>query len=201
MTMETQKNSYSDLYLMLSPIYDTLHLRRCNLGDKGFEEFALENVQRAHDQALFPNNWMFHYHFSEEQIPRIKSLDGMHRRDFFQKLRPALLEEGITPLHILPLDRALYLHIHCKPLLASCRDIPTLALSDLFARDGNPDFEPCTAAVPGIYSRKNLSGSSFIYPYTKRSPAAGRLHAEHRRQLLLTANAGDRDHHIQTPGF
>ena len=56
MTMETQKNSYSDLYLMLSPIYDTLHLRRCNLGDKGFEEFALENVQRAHDQALFPNN-------------------------------------------------------------------------------------------------------------------------------------------------
>lgn len=49
MTMETQKNSYSDLYLMLSPIYDTLHLRRCNLGDKGFEEFALENVQRAHD--------------------------------------------------------------------------------------------------------------------------------------------------------
>ena len=68
--METQKNSYSDLYLMLSPIYDTLHLRRCNLGDKGFEEFALENVQRAHDQALFPNNWMFHYHFSEEQIPR-----------------------------------------------------------------------------------------------------------------------------------
>ena len=92
MTMETQKNSYSDLYLMLSPIYDTLHLRRCNLGDKGFEEFALENVQRAHDQALFPNNWMFHYHFSEEQIPRIKSLDGMHRRDFFQKLRPALLD-------------------------------------------------------------------------------------------------------------
>ena len=91
MTMETQKNSYSDLYLMLSPIYDTLHLRRCNLGDKGFEEFALENVQRAHDQALFPNNWMFHYHFSEEQIPRIKSLDGMHRRDVFQKLRPALL--------------------------------------------------------------------------------------------------------------
>ena len=58
-----------------------------------------------------------------------------------------------------------------------------------------------SAAVPGIYSRKNLSGSSFIYPYTKRSPAAGRLHAEHRRQLLLTANAGDRDHHIQTPGF
>lgn len=148
MTMETQKNSYSDLYLMLSPIYDTLHLRRCNLGDKGFEEFALENVLRAHDQALFPNNWMFHYHFSEEQIPRIKSLDGMHRRDFFQKLRPALLEEGITPLHILPLDRALYLHIHCKPLLASCRDIPTLALSDLFARDGNPDFELNLARPP-----------------------------------------------------
>lgn len=146
--METHKTGYSDLYLMLNPIYDTLHLRRCNLGDTGFEEFALENVQRAHDQALFPNNWMFHYHFSEEQLPRLKSLDGMHRRDFFQKLRPALLEEGIAPSHILPLDRALYLYTHNQPLLSSFQDVPSLTLRDLFARDGNPDFELNLARPP-----------------------------------------------------
>ena len=52
---------------MLSPGFDTLHLKRGADGS-GFSAFAEDNARKAMESPFIPDNWLFHYHFSDEQL-------------------------------------------------------------------------------------------------------------------------------------
>lgn len=127
----------NDLYLMLGPSFDSLHIRRSNQGQKGFEEFAWSNLQRMKDADLPPDNWMFHYRFTPEQIHRLPGLDALRSRDYFRNLLPELLRQGITPRQILPLDRALKLYEHEQFIMQPLLNHPDMPLSRFLPVEGN----------------------------------------------------------------
>lgn len=139
--METPNTLNHDLYLMLGPGFDTLHLRRCNEGDTGFEIFIRGNIGRLQEEAIFPDNWLFHYQFTEAQVRNIKALDTLRSRDYFRKLMPIFLKEKVTPSHIVPLERALELEYRELPLLSSNHEIPITHLRNLLPCDGNIGYE------------------------------------------------------------
>lgn len=133
---------------MLGPSFDSLHIRRSNQGMTGFEEFAWSNLQRMKDADLPPDNWMFHYRFTPEQIQRLPGLDALRSRNYFRNLLPELLRQGITPQQILPMDGALKLLERdegiFQPLL-NHRDMP---LSRLLPVEGNIRYDLSLARPP-----------------------------------------------------
>lgn len=47
---------YGDLYLMLSPGHESLHILRCSDGDEGFHQFIDKNTDRALQTPMVPDN-------------------------------------------------------------------------------------------------------------------------------------------------
>lgn len=114
--METQQKQCNDLYLTLAPNHDTKHLLRSNSGAEGFEDFIRTDTQFLLNEAIVPDIWMFHYHFSEEQTRDIKAISGLRNRDYFRNLLPSLLEQGISPVKIHTMDEAAVLRLSDIPL-------------------------------------------------------------------------------------
>lgn len=54
--MSPQLNDFTDLYLMLSPGHESLHIVRCNDGDEGFRRFIDRNIDRALQMPMVPDN-------------------------------------------------------------------------------------------------------------------------------------------------
>ena len=104
------KSHYPDLYLTLSPSHDTLHIKRSTEGMPGFRKFVLRNAEPYRDEPIAPDNWMFHYEFSDKQLARLPELSGLQSRDYFKTLYPALRREDILPATILPLNLS-FIHI------------------------------------------------------------------------------------------
>ncbi len=139
--MESQRIIYDDLYLMLGPTFDSLHIRRSNEGVKGFEHFAWGNIQRLKNADLPPDNWMFHYRFTPEQLERLPKINGLRSRDYFRKLLPGLRHEGITPRHILPLDSAMQLEERDEFILEPLLNRPEMPLGHLLPLENNYIYE------------------------------------------------------------
>lgn len=125
------KSHYPDLYLTLSPSHDTLHIKRSTEGMPGFRKFVLRNAEPYRDEPIAPDNWMFCYRFSDDQLARLPELSGLKSRDYFKTLYPALRREDIIPATILPLNRALGLIGSDRSLFATCREAPVTRLSSL----------------------------------------------------------------------
>lgn len=134
--MTPQSDIYHDLYLMLGPHFDTLALRRSNEGTDGFETFATKNAKRALENGYFPDNWLFHYQFSDEQLHKI-SLSIDRNENFFRTLLPALNKHGMVPLHYLPLERACMLYDRDKPLLSTYEQYQTSKVRDFTTAGSN----------------------------------------------------------------
>lgn len=131
MNSHTDKSQYSDLYLTLNPSHETLYIRRSQDGMEGFRKFVFKNIDPYENEPVAPDNWMFYYKFSKEQIERLPELSGVKNRDYFKTLYPALKRESILPETILPLNRALGLMNSEQALFASCREAPVTRLSSL----------------------------------------------------------------------
>ena len=129
-----------DLYLMLGPDFNTLHLKRCDEHLTGFEKFVLQNVRDSMQDALCPDNWMFHYQFTPTETSAIKALSGTRSRDYFRNLMPALRQYGIHPVRVIPLERARRLYAENRPILCSEREIPTLHLREFLPDSTNLDL-------------------------------------------------------------
>ena len=127
----TDKSRYPDLYLTLNPSHDTLHIKRSTEGRAGFRKFVLRNAEPYRDEPIAPDNWMFHYEFSDKQLARLPELSGLKSRDYFKTLYPALRREDILPATILPLNRALGLLNTDRSLFATCREALVTRLSSL----------------------------------------------------------------------
>lgn len=125
------KSEYPDLYLTLNPAHETLHIKRSQNGLQGFRNFVMKNAAPYENEPIAPDNWMFHYQFSDRQLEHLPELAGLKSRDYFRKLYPALRRENILPKTILPLNRALGLIFAEQPLFASCREAPITRLSSL----------------------------------------------------------------------
>lgn len=54
--MPQQPNIFSDLYLMLSPGHESLHIVRCNDSREGFRDFIDKNIDRALKEPMVPDN-------------------------------------------------------------------------------------------------------------------------------------------------
>lgn len=139
--MESQRMIYNDLYLMLGPTFDSLHIRRSNEGVKGFEHFAWGNIHRLKNADLTPDNWMFHYRFTPEQLERLPALDGLRSRDYFRNLLTGLRHEGITPRQILPLDSAMQLELRDVFILEPLLNRPEMPLGHLLPLENNYIYE------------------------------------------------------------
>lgn len=128
--METKNNRQTpDLYLMLSPGFDTLHLKRGAEWVEGFSAFAENNARKAMESPFIPDNWLFHYHFSDEQLQLLSgALAAPRNREYFREMLPALQQNQIHPLQILTLRDA------CQAIQAGVRvDMPKKEkLIDLF---------------------------------------------------------------------
>lgn len=129
--MDERQAQPLDLYLTLGPDYKTLHIQHHIDGDAGFERFALRNIRSAYKQFLFqiPDCWMLHYRFSPKQAAHLKRNYRVDA-DYFQRLSPDLMQNGIAPRHILPLHRAMDLYMAGKPLLSSYRECPSITLEN-----------------------------------------------------------------------
>lgn len=55
-TMPQQTDNFSDLYLLLSPGHDSLHILRCNDGREGFRNFIDKNIDRAMQTPMVADN-------------------------------------------------------------------------------------------------------------------------------------------------
>lgn len=133
---------------MLGPSFDSLHIRRSNQGQKGFEQFAWSNVERVKVADLPPDNWLFHYRFTHEQIERLPGLDALRSRDYFRNLLPNLLRQGINPQQILPLDRAIKLIEHDESVLQPLLNYRVMPLSHLLPVEGNIRYDLSLARPP-----------------------------------------------------
>ena len=54
--MPQQSNNFSDLYLTLSPVHDSLHIVRCDDGREGFRDFIEKNIDRALKEPIVSDN-------------------------------------------------------------------------------------------------------------------------------------------------
>lgn len=131
------QNELHDLYLMLGPDFETLHLRRSNEADAGFEAFAAKDARRALDNGAFPDNWLFHYRFTDGQLGSLPQLAALRNSQYFRNLLPELTRAGITPTHVLPLERACLLLEKGNSVLASHERIPTSKVSDFLPSGSN----------------------------------------------------------------
>lgn len=134
------KQQGRNLYLLLSPNFNTLHLKRCDEHQTGFEKFVLQNVRNSMQDALCPDNWMFHYQFTPTETNAIKALSGIRSRDYFRNLMPALRQYGIHPVHVIPMERARRLYADKRPVLCSEREAPTLHLREFLTDSTNLDL-------------------------------------------------------------
>ena len=124
-------STYHDLYITLNPAFETIHIKHSDQGNKGFEDFAFKNISPYLDEAISPDNWMFHYRFSDEQLNALPELKGTRCREYFSTLHPSLKRCGIAPRHILPYDRALGLADRGLSPLTPTQDRQVTTLSAL----------------------------------------------------------------------
>ena len=144
------KSHYPDLYLTLSPSHDTLHIKRSTEGMPGFRKFVLRNAEPYRDEPIAPDNWMFCYRFSDDQLARLPELSGLKSRDYFKTLYPALRREDIIPATILPLP--------VRHLPGSARN------ASQFAAARKSCARPGAASVQGLQCRENVSGRVAVHP-------------------------------------
>lgn len=156
-----------DLYLLLSPDFNTLHLKRCDEHQTGFENFVLQNVRNSMQDALCPDNWMFHYQFTPAETSAIKALSGIRSRDYFRNLMPKLRQYGIHPVHVIPLERARRLYTDKKPVLCSEREIPTLHLREFLPDSTNLDLNLARPPFNAYTAVKTHQGALLFSQNTK----------------------------------
>lgn len=156
--MPSPSDHYHDLYLMLGPHFDTLSLRHSNEGTAGFEAYAAKNARRALEKGYFPDNWLFHYQFAEEQLARVP-LSAERNENYFRTLLPALNKQNVVARHILPLERASMLYDQGKPLLSTYEQVQTSKVCDfttsgsnnaLEMRNTRPPFDAYNAVEIGL---------------------------------------------------
>lgn len=166
--MKSTSEKFHDLYLMLGPRFDTLSLRRSNEGTEGFEAFAMKNAQRALEKGFFPDNWLVHYQFSDEQLPRLP-LSIERNVNYFRTMLPAINKQGVEPLHTLPLERACLLYDRDKPILATYDQVPTSKVRDFTTSGSNNAPEMLKARPPfNAYNAVEIEQGVLLFTPTIR---------------------------------
>lgn len=162
----------NDLYLMLGPSFDCLHIRRSNEGMKGFEQFAWGNVQKVKYADLPPDNWFFHYHFTPEQMEHLPALGAMRNRDYFRNLLPQLRAAAIHPQQMLPLEQAMRLEEREEYMLQPLLNHPDMPLCSLLPVESNYIFS-LSLARPLFYAYTAVKSSDGVLLFSPSIHGAG----------------------------
>ncbi len=142
-----------DLYLMLSPGFDTLHLKRGAEWIEAFPPLPKTMPEKRWKVLLFPTIGYSTIISQTSNCNYFPALAAPRNREYFREMLPALQQNQIHPLQILTLRDA------CQAIQAGVRvDMPKTekAHRPVYFESGRGRTQPRFTSLPMLESRQHL---------------------------------------------